>query len=116
MGNSEKQSSVFDKIKEDMLMEVVESAIPKLKPFLKPTMEKMNEWFGEDEKLIVIKKNKGQKTQVIIFDNTKGDYEIKRSGVSNTFTADAECVVGVYEIETFVEKMITGDISKLMGK
>ncbi len=111
-----KESSIFDQAKESLLMEVVEQAIPKLKPFLVPAMAKMNEWFGEDEKLILIRKNKGGKAQVVIFDNSVGDYEIKKDAVNNIniFTADQKCIMGVYPIEDFVEKMITGDISKLM--
>lgn len=111
-----KESTIFDQAKEALLMEVVEQAIPKLKPFLVPAMAKMNEWFGDDEKLILIRKTKGQKAQVLIFDNTVGDYEIKKDTINNIniFTADKECVKGVYPIEDFVEKMITGDISKLM--
>jgi hypothetical protein len=115
MSNIEKkEAGLFDKIKDDMLMEVIEGAIPKIKPFLEPAMVKMNEWFGEDEKLIVIRKNKGQSAKVIIFDNKKGEYEI-RSGENKIFTADKECIVGVFDIEEFMSKMITGDISKMIS-
>ncbi len=108
--------NVFDKIKEDVLMDLVEGAIPKIKPFLVPALEKMNEWFGDDTKTIIIKKNKGQKAKVVIFDNTKGEYKIEKSESKeiNIFTADQECIIGVYEIEEFMTKMISGDITKLL--
>jgi len=108
-----KEGGLFDKIKDDVLMEVVESAIPKIKPFLEPAMAKMNEWLGDDEKLVVIRKNKGQSAKVIIFDNKKGEYEIK-SGENKSFTADKESIIGVFDIEEFMTKIINGDISKLM--
>ena len=111
---AKKEGGLFDKIKDDMLMEVIEGALPKIKPFLEPAMVKMNEWFGEDDKLIVIRKNKGQSAKVIIFDNKKGEYEI-RSGENKTFTADKESIVGVFDIEEFMSKMITGDISKMIS-
>lgn len=109
-----KTPGIFDKVKEDMLMEVVESALPKIKPFLAPAMEKMNEWFGEDEKLVVIRKSKGQTAKVIIFDNTKGDYEINKG--KNIFTADKETIIGVHDIEDFMAKLISGDLTKMLDK
>lgn len=112
--NSSKAPMLFDKIKEDMLMEVVESALPKIKPFLEPAMQKLNEWLGDDSKLIVIKRNKNASTKVIIFDNTKGEFEIK-SGKEKVFTADKESIIGVYDVDDFISKLISGDISKLMG-
>ena len=109
----EKKPGLFDKIKEDMGMEVLESLIPKIKPFLAPGIEKMNEWFGEDEKIIIIKKNKGAKAKVLIFDNNKGEYEIK-SGEGKKFTADKDCVIGVYDIEDFMQSLISGDLTKMV--
>jgi len=112
----EKKSSLFDKVKEDMLMDVVEQALPKIQPFLVPAMEKMNEWFGEDEKLIVIRKSKGQSTKVIIFDNKNGNYKIEKSSDKNTFEAySKESIIGVYDISEFVTKMISGDLTKMIG-
>jgi hypothetical protein len=104
--------NLFDKVKEDALMSMVETALPKIQPFLKPAAEKMNEWFGDDDKLIVIKKNKGQPVRVIIFDNKKGDFEISKSGEKNTFTADKECIIGVYDVEAFATKLISGEFTK----
>lgn len=108
-----KEGGLFDKIKDDVLMEVIEGAIPKIKPFLEPAMAKMNEWLGDDDKLVVIRKNKGQSAKVIIFDNKKGEYEIK-SGENKSFTADKDSIIGVFDIEEFMTKIISGDISKLM--
>lgn len=112
--NGSSTPGIFDKVKEDMLMEVVESALPKIKPFLTPAMQKLNEWLGDDSKLIVVKRNKNATTKVIIFDNTKGEYEIK-SGKEKVFTADKESIIGVYDVDDFISKLISGDISKLMG-
>ena len=107
------KSNLFDKFKEDMLMEVVEGVLPKIKPFLKPAVEKMNEWFGEDDKIIIIKKNKNQGTKVIILDNKKGEYEIVNSINSKKFSVDRDSIIGVHDIENFIEKVISGDITKL---
>lgn len=111
---AKKEGGLFDKIKEDVLMEVIEGAIPKIKPFLEPAMNKMNEWLGDDDKLIVIRKNKGKSAKVIIFNNKKGEYEIK-SGKDKLFTADKESIIGVFDIEEFMTKIIGGDISKLFS-
>jgi len=104
--------NLFDKVKEDALMSLVETALPKIQPFLKPAVEKMNEWFGQDDKLIIIKKNKGQSVKVIIFDNKKGDYEISKLDDKSVFTADKDCIVGVYDIEDFATKLISGELTK----
>lgn len=111
-----KTPGIFDKIKEDVFMEVIESAIPKIKPFLVPALEKLNEWFGNDEKIIVIKKFGDKKLKVVIFDNNVGEYEIKNSKDGKVFTSDPDSIVGVHDIESFMEKIITGDLTKMTGK
>jgi hypothetical protein len=106
-----KSDGIFDKIKEDMLMEVIEGALPKIKPFLAPALEKFNEWFGEDDKLIIIKKNKGASIKVIILDNNKGEYEIK-NGDNKCFSVQKESIIGVYPIDDFMGKIISGEFTK----
>lgn len=102
---------LFDKVKEDMLMSMVEGILPQVKPFLAPALEKFNEWFGEDEKLIVIKKNKGGSIKVIILDNSKGEYEI-RNGENKKFSAPPDAIIGVYPLDDFMEKIISGEFTK----
>lgn len=104
--------NIFDKVKEDAFMSLIEGALPKIQPFLKPAVEKMNEWFADDSKLIVIKKNIGQPVRVIIFDTKKGDFEISQANGKGVFTADKESIVHVLEVEDFMTKLISGELTK----
>lgn len=108
---SENKESLFDKVKEDAFMSMVEGALPKIQPFIEPAMAKFSEWFGDDNKLVLIKKNVGQSPKVIILDNKNGEYEIK-CGEEKKFTATPESVIGVYDIADFVGKMISGEFTK----
>lgn len=106
--------SIMDKLKGDMMIGMIEEALPKITPFLAPAIEKMNEWFGDDEKVVVIRKIKGQPAKVIVLKNNikNAGYEIKKSDKENVFSADKEVVGDVFNIEEFVQKMMTGDLFK----
>lgn len=72
----EKEMSFMDTAKEAALMSLVEGILPKIKPFIDPAVKKLEEYFGDDEKIFLIRRTKGKAAQVIVLDNTKGSYLI----------------------------------------
>lgn len=71
-----KEMSFMDSAREAALMSLVEGILPKIKPFIDPAVKKLEEYFGDDSKMFLIRRTKGKAAQVIVLDNTKGSYLI----------------------------------------
>lgn len=87
-----KEESLFDQIKTDAMMGVVESIMPKLKPMIDPTMKKLEEYFGDNTKIFMIRRSLGQTPKVIVLSNLKGHYFISNEVFKpyNAILIDAE--------------------------
>ena len=110
--NEEPTATVFDQMKEDALIGLVEGLLPKLKPFIEPAMAKLEDYFGDDEKIFIIRRSKNSRAKVIVLDNTKGEgyniaNEISEDGViTKKFECDPESVIQVYDTGIFVQKLL----------
>lgn len=110
------ETSIVDTMKEQVMMEVIDSILPKLQPFIAPAMEKLNEYFGDDEKIFIIRRSKGQAAKVIVLDNTKGEYSISNEvdvtgKLVKSFTADKEAIINVFDTGQFVQKLLSGEFT-----
>lgn len=102
-----------------MIMGVVQGLLPQIMPYIGDAMKKLDEYFGDDNKIFVMKKIGGE-VKVLVIDNTKGEYEISRvekiidgqtqeKKMVNTFTADAGVVIDMKGTSAFVEDLLTGN-------
>ncbi len=112
----EVSSPMFDEIKEQALMGLVEGILPKLQPFIEPAMQKLEEYFGDDDKIFLIKRNKGQAAKVIVLDNTKGHYTISNSTNEDgtkqkQFLVAKDAIINVYDTGEFVQKLLSGQFT-----
>lgn len=114
MGETSNTPSLFNKIKEDMVLNVVEEFLPKIEPFIEPALAKIEEYFGDDEKIFVMKKTKAG-VKVIILDNTVGEYTIK-SGNNKEFNVDKDAIVTVVDVKDFVKKLLNGSLIQSFNK
>lgn len=71
-----KEQSLIGQIQNDALMGIVESILPKLKPMIEPTMEKLEGYFGDDTKMFMIRRAPESKPKVIVLNNLQGNYTI----------------------------------------
>lgn len=105
-------------------METVMST-PKVKSMIAKGVDKFNEFMGDDDKVIIIRRLKGRSGLVIVVDNANGEFEISRkeildeegNGTGNfkkTLAMDADNVINKYVIENFVEKLLRGELQDLL--
>lgn len=110
------KKSMFSDVQEEMFGTLVEGLIPKIKPFIKPAVEKFREFLGDNEKIIVIRQLKGGSPTVFVLDNHIGDYHIENSAEEkkNIFTASGtpSPVKDIYDVNLFIEKLLTGELMK----
>ena len=119
--NKEKKAGFLDDIQGELFASTIESLLPKIKPFIAPAVEKFKEFLGDNEKTIVIRRNKGGSPTVIVFDNSAFDeegtgYSILNSKTEKHFKSNPDAVKDVYNVDDFINKLLTGDLMKEMGK
>lgn len=106
----EEKAGIFDDMKELAMISFIEGLLPKLEPFIAPATAKLEEYFGNDTKVFLIRRMGGQPTKVIVLDNTKGDYLISSSVIDYT----PEKVEGTdrFENELEVEKRLISQLDE----
>lgn len=115
----EKPQTFMDEMKEDAIMGVVEGLIPKLGPMIDKTTVKLEEYFGDDEKIFLIRRSGGQPAKVIVLSNVVGSYTITNKAeldgdeivITKQFKASKDCVVGVHDTAAFVQKLLSGEFT-----
>lgn len=115
-----KKKALLGGIEDEFIASTIESFIPKLKPMIKPALEKFKKYLGDNDRFICIRQMKESSVAtVIIFNNkAKGRYMVVNNGDTGekVFEADQVTVEGVYNIEDFVEKLLTGDFTRMLEK
>lgn len=115
-----KQSNpLIDSLKSEMMMGLVEGLLPQIQPFITPALEKLNEYFGDDEKIFVMKRIRGE-VKVIVINNVAGEYEIGRKIVKDgdnvetietPFIIDKSSIIAVHDINSFIESLLSGQFT-----
>lgn len=116
----EDKQTFIDEMKEDAMMGFIEGLIPKLEPMIQKASEKLKEYFGDDEKIFMIKRKAGSSPQVIVLSNLKGKYLISNETriegdeiiSENEFRATNSSVIDVYDTGEFVTKLLSGEFTK----
>lgn len=115
MENKEnKENSIIDNLKGDMVMNLIGDFLPKIEPFIKPAITSLEEYFGDDEKLVVIKKSVSG-IKVIILNNKVGNYNIS-SGENHEFKVEKESLISVLDMQEFIKSLLSGQLLANMSK
>lgn len=117
---TEEKKTFVDEMKEDAMMGFIEGLIPQLEPMIKKASEKLEEYFGDNEKIFMIKRTAGSSPKVIVLTNLKGKYvisnETKIEGdeivIENEFKATNSAVIDTYDTGEFVTKLLSGEFTK----
>jgi len=116
--------TMIDEMKQDAVMGLIEGFIPKIAPMIEKASSKLEEYFGDDEKVFLIRRSAGQKPQVIVLSNLKGYYEISNTTkvegtgenaelvVEKTFRAHKNAIIDVHDTGAFVTKLLNGEFAK----
>lgn len=115
----EKPQTFMDEMKEDAIMGVVEGLIPKLGPMIDKATVKLEEYFGDDEKIFLIRRQGNQPAKVIVLSNVVGSYTIINKAevdgedivITKEFRASKDCIVGVHDTAAFVQKLLSGEFT-----
>lgn len=109
-----KKNPLLEGIKDEVAQTMIESILPKLKPFLKPAVEHIESFLGDNDNLVVLRvPKKGKTSQVVVLDNNE-PLEIsvrideKTGQVHKKFTASSKAVKEVFETHVFLELILSG--------
>jgi len=89
----------------EMMMTVVDSVLPSLKPFIEPGINKLNEFLGDDEKLLVVRRLNGVSILFVI-DKSKGAFEI----TNETMNIDEDACIVSSPLNVGIESLLKGKL------
>jgi hypothetical protein len=107
----EKKFSILGMAESEMADAMVQNFLPKIKPFLAPMMEELNQYLGDEDKTVVIRRRKNSSPVIVILDN-KEDFIVTGPKVD----AEKKAILKVYNIEQFVELLINGKLTETLSK
>lgn len=110
-----KPDGLFKDMQDEMMQSFIEGLLPKVKPLIKPALEGLKKYLGNNEKLILIRQNsETSSTKVIVLNNVKfPGYSIINEENEKTVSVSPECIEGVYDSDEFIEMLFSGKFSKL---
>ena len=89
----------------DFIESLVENFLPMIEPHLKPAKKKLDEFLGEDENWVLLRRPKGQDTKVYIFDASKIESFKHNKAIKKT-----------HDVEEFLQLLLTGRLGELFDK
>ena len=101
---AETETSVVKEAEEMMMQEFIENLLPKVKKYIMPVKGKLAEWMGDDEKVLILRKDKQTGELFLMVVETEGIKEM--SFVS-------EDSFNVYPIDDFVDAILEGRFDDL---
>lgn len=107
LGGNGDPNSIVSKMQEGLGMEFLEGLIKQLDPFIDPMIQSITESLGDDEIMILLRRNKKDgKAYVHIIDTSKVEsFKIKENGIIDTVAGG-----------DFVKSMLSGDLKDLLNK
>lgn len=117
----ESKTPLIDIMQEEMVGDFVHSILPKITPMLNPLSERLDSYLGNDEKIILIRRNSDKSSATVLVLDTTKDYTIK-GGKEKKFTMDV--VVGedgkkkalpllhYFDTKQFVTELLSGKFTK----
>lgn len=120
----EEKEDFIDEMKQDAFLGVIEGVLPKLTPMIEKASVKLEEYFGDNEKIFLIRRINGKKPQVMVLSNLKGSYTISNKAIitgegenaeieiENTFNGTQSAVIDIHDTGEFVTKLLNGEFTK----
>lgn len=120
----EPEQTFAQEIQEDAVMGLIEGFLPKIKPMIEKAITKLDEYFGDDSKIFLIRRQAGQAAKVIVLSNVKGYYEISNKTsiegegddaevlMEKEFKVHKDAVIDVYDTADFISKLLNGEFTK----
>lgn len=120
----EKPDDIIDEMKADAAMGLVSNILPALTPMIAKASDKLEEYFGDNTKIFMMRRIKGLKPQVIVLNNLKGSYTISNKvtsvgegeneelDIEEVFSASKSAVIDVYDTGVFIERLLSGELMK----
>ncbi len=120
----EPEQTFAQELQEDAIMGLVEGFLPKIKPMIEKATVKLEEYFGDDEKIFLMRRVSGQAAKVIVLSNVKGYYQISNKTsiegegedaevvMDKEFIVSKDAVIDVYDSADFINKLLAGDFTK----
>jgi len=107
MGNMEDENSIIGKMSSGLGTEFLEGIIKQLDPFVEPMIQGITEALGNDEKMVLLRRNKKDgKAYVHIIDTSKVmSFQIAPEGIIETVAGG-----------DFIKSMLSGDLKNIMNK
>lgn len=107
LGGNGDPNSIVSKMQEGLGIEFLEGLIKQLDPFIDPMIQGITESLGDDEIMILLRRNKKDgKAYVHIIDTSKVEsFKIKENGIIDTVAGG-----------DFVKSMLSGNIKDLLNK
>lgn len=109
----QEKNPIIERIENDAMMSFIEGLLPQIKPFIDPAMTKLEEYFGDDEKIFLIRRKAGKTPLVIELSNKVGNYNISYDSETGEkiFKASEDSVLNIHNSGEFVEKLLKGEFS-----
>ena len=105
--------SVVDKMKDQMIVGAIESILPTIEPFLKPSIEKLKEFIGDDDKILLLR-SINKKVFIFVIDGTKGEYVIsnvpQKSNPKGQMDLVQDSLIFVQEVDHGILDLLRGEI------
>lgn len=121
----ESKTPLTDMMQESTVRSFVEGALPAVLPMLKPLSEKLDGYLGNDEKIIIIRRNSDKSTASVLVLDTSKNFTIK-GGKEKKFSMDAikdgdgnikaVPVIYYFNTEEFVTELLSGKFTQDQGK
>lgn len=122
MSSTEKTPNLIDGMKEQAIMAMIQSFLPKIVVFIKPMMEKVKNYLSNkietpDKKLAsrkILIEERNSKLVVMILDNTK-DWELINTPSKNTksFSGENGAIEHVFDIDQFIPFVMSGNFESM---
>lgn len=107
LGESGDPNSIVSKMQEGLGIEFLEGLIKQLDPFIDPMIQGVTESLGDDEIMILLRRNKKDgKAYVHVIDTSKVEsFKIRENGIIDTIAGG-----------DFVKSMLSGDLKNMINK
>lgn len=117
-GESETKSAapIQEKMESQFGIMAMESIIPIIKPHIEPTIQKIENYLGNNENIIVMWRTSDKKSAMVMSIRATGEFEISNDGTKAkmTFLVDhitqepKTAINWVHNIRQFLDKMLGG--------
>ena len=116
MAEEKKPVPIVDMFQSDMMATIVEGLLPKIQPMIEPMKNKLAEYLGNNEKIIIVRRSNDKTEPSVMVLDTSKDFTI--AGGANkkfSFALDEDkkpiAILEYLDIGEFIQSMLSGKFS-----